>query len=344
MISSPAPGKIQAPEGGAIPLVMVLGPTASGKTRLGVHLARRFAGEIVSFDSRQLFRGMNLGTGKDLTEFAATADLPAVRHHLIDIVDPGTAFDLHSFLPLAAAAIHDIQARRRLCIGVGGSSLYAHALLCGYRLEGGGVDADLRAQLATQSDAELLAQLQTIAPDVFARTDRTQRRRILRALEIALSRGEHPGTALAPVTALLLAPFHPRAELHRRIELRLDARLSQGLVDEVQALHNQGVSWERLEYFGLEYRWVARFLQGQLTFPEMRNTLLARIRQFCRSQEIWLRKMEREGWDIQWLPGGDPLAAETLVRDFLAGKPLPPPQLRLSQIHYGPLSGPSRHG
>jgi tRNA dimethylallyltransferase len=184
--------------------------------------------------------------------------------------------------------------------------------------------------------------LAAVAPDVFARTDCTQRHRILRALEIARSRHEHPGSALPPVRALLLAPFYPRGELHRRIEARLDARLALGLVAEVSALHEQGLPWERLEHFGLEYRWVARFLQGHLSSAEMRNTLLARIRQFCRSQEIWFRKMEREGWDIHWLPGGDSVAAESRVRDFLAGTPLPRPQLRLSEIYYGPTSEPHR--
>ena len=139
-----------------------------------------------------------------------------------------------------------------------------------------------------------------------------------------------------PMRTLLLAPYYPRPELHRRIERRLDERLAAGMIDEVAALHAAGVSWERLEFFGLEYRHIAFFLQGKMTRPEMRDKLLVKIRNFCRAQEIWLRKLEREGRVIHWLPEGDDVLADALVAKFLRHEPLPPPILQIKDILYGP--------
>lgn len=323
------------------PLVVVLGPTTSGKTRLGVALARRFAGEIVSVDSRQVYCRMDLGTGKDLAEYAATPSAPAVAHHLIDVVAPQETFDLHRFLALARAAVADITARGHLAVAVGGTPLYLKALLDGYELPGNGPDLELRRELEPCPDAELLRRLAAEDPALFARTDKTQRRRVIRALEIADARRRQGPVAAAPMPryrSLLLAPFYPRPELHRRIAERLRARLAAGLVEEVAQLQRDGVSWERLEYIGLEYRWVAQYLQGRLTLENMCERLLAGIRNLCRAQEIWYRRFEREGKGIYWIRGGEAAAAIPLVEAFLAGRALPPPSLRLDDVRYGPRS------
>jgi len=316
--------------------LFVIGPTASGKTALAVRLARRLAGEVVSADSRQVYRGLDLGTGKDLAEYGAGDD--RVPYHLIDIVDPGEDYHVFRFLAGARQAILDIVGRGRLPIVTGGSGLYIKALLDGYRLSGGGPDPGLRQSLAGLSDHELLECLQREAPDLAARVDTGQRRRLLRAVEIARSR-VGPESAAGPEfrpEALLLAPYYPRQQMHARIESRLDARLAAGLVAEVAGLQARGLSWERLEWFGLEYRFVARHLQGFLDLAQTRAGLLAGIRQFCRAQDAWCRKLEREGHPIQWLPGGDPEQAEALARRFLAGETLPPPVLRLNDTLYGP--------
>ena len=349
------------------PFVAVIGPTASGKTRLGVHLARQFDGEIVSLDSRQLYQGLDLGTGKDLAEYAATqAGQSAVRHHLIDVAGPNEELDLFRVLRLAHTAILDINARNRLPIAVGGTALYLKALLDGYELPGTPPDPILRSELELLADAEIATALQQEAPDLYARADKANRRRMVRALEIARVRAR--GAALAtgnngrtdeaemegecgdvsaapsplPMRTLLLAPYYPRPELHRRIERRLDERLAAGMIDEVAALHAAGVSWERLEFFGLEYRHLAFFLQGKMTRTEMRDKLLVKIRNFCRAQEIWLRKLEREGWVIHWLPEGDFALADALVEKFLRRELLPPPILQIKDILYGPKH--DRHG
>lgn len=319
--------------------VFVVGPTASGKTRLAVSLARRFGGEIVSADSRQVYRTLDLGTGKDLAEYGSGADRVPV--HLIDVVGPDEAYHLFRFVAEAQAALRDIAARGRLPVVAGGSCLYVNALLGGYGLDGAPPTPELRRGLEGLADAELIGILRREAPDLAARADPSQRRRLVRAVEIARSRGGDtvPAPAALRLRPLLLAPFYPRSAIHERIERRLDERLAAGLVAEVARLHAGGLSWERLDWFGLEYRYVAQHLQGRMGFAEMRQTLLARIRRFCKSQDVWYRKMEREGQVIHWLPGGDLPQAVELVRRFVDGAPLPAPVIRLNDVLYGPRSG-----
>ncbi len=295
--------------------LVITGVTASGKTRLAVQLARKFGGEIISADSRQVYRGLDLGTGKDREEYGSGDQ--AVPVHLLDLVEPGKDFHLFRFLDTARVALLDIASRNKLPIIAGGSPLYLQALLNGYDLVGGAPDPQIRLSLGKMPLEELIDMLRKEAsPALFARTDLTQSRRVIRALEIART-GESgfPGEPLH--NPLILAPKFPRPVCHLRIERRLDERLSQGLVQEVEHLHNNGLSWEKLEWLGLEYRYVARFLKGELNWQEMRWNLLVQIRQFCRRQDIWFRKMEREGKVIHWLPEGDPLLAEQLTRDWL---------------------------
>ena len=257
----------------AVKVLAVTGPTATGKTRLAVSLAREFQGEIVGVDSRQVYRGMDLGTGKDL------ADYGEVPYHLIDVAEPDAEYNLYFFLRDAAAAIREIAGRGRLPVLCGGSALYMAALLQHYRLEN------------------------------FT-------------LPFALD-------------ALTLGVYYPRETVRSRIAERLDARFAAGMTDEVRRLHDErGVPWEKLEAFGLEYREIARFLQGKTKEAEMRTLLLNSIRQFAKRQDIFFRKMEREGVAIHWLKEGDPEAAKKLCRKFLAGEPVPPPDFRMLDIRY----------
>jgi tRNA dimethylallyltransferase len=316
--------------------VIVTGPTASGKTRLAVALARRFGGEIVSADSRQVYRGMDIGTGKDMEEYSGPDG--TVPCHLIDVVAADEEFHLFRYLELAGDAIAAIAQRGRLPIVAGGTVLYLKALLDGYHQEGGAPDPAFRAELAPLSLPELIERLRREAPpDLYARTDLTQPRRVIRALELA--RNSQIVKAKPLVTEpLILAPFYPRAEIRARIARRLDERLDGGLLEEVQRLYDSGLSWERLDWFGLEYRYVAKHLRGELSRSEMREELLCRIRQFAKSQDIWFRKLERSGHVIHWLREGNCEQASALVNDWLAGRPLPPPELRLEDIRYGPKS------
>ena len=316
--------------------VVVTGPTATGKTRLAVALARAFDGEIIGADSRQVYRGMDIGTGKDLGEYGSgEARIPC---HLIDVAAPTEEYNLHRFLDDATEAFLRIRSRNHLPLVVGGTPLYIHALVSGYELRGTGRDPRLRAELAELETRELLEILRHESPERFSRTDKSQRPRILRAIEIARTEKQAgpfpPAAPWSGVRFLVLAPFYPRPVIHTRIEDRLRHRLRQGMLVEVERLRRDGLSWEKLEYFGLEYRWSARYLRGGMTHDEYFRRLLARIRRFCRSQEIWFRKMEREGVAIHWLPGGDLGEAKGLVETFLQGKPVPAPAIQLKDRLY----------
>ena len=273
-------------------IIAVTGPTATGKTALAVQLAAALGGEIVSVDSRQVYRRMDIGTGKDLAEYGA------IPYHLIDIADPAhEVYDLSRFCRDASQAILDISCRGRTAILCGGTALYLAALLDRYELPGG-----------------------KLSPREAGKVRERQ----------------NPGNApsfVFPFEAeyLTLGVLYPRSVVRERIEKRLDARLAAGMVDEVRDLVDKyGVSMERLEFFGLEYREIARYLKGKCTLEEMRKTLLDRIRQFAKRQDIFFRKIEREGHAIYWIPQGDFDSALALSRRFLAGEVLPAPTFRLA--------------
>ncbi|MBR0458982.1 MAG: tRNA (adenosine(37)-N6)-dimethylallyltransferase MiaA [Victivallales bacterium] len=318
--------------------LIVTGPTATGKTRLAIALARRFGGEIVSADSRQVFRGLDIGTGKDLGDYSTGGE--PVPYHLIDVADPTEDFHLFRYLELAKAALGDIVARQRLPIVAGGTPLYLKALLEGYSQEGGAPDHALRTSLEAHSLDELREILQREAPpELYARTDLTQRRRLIRGIELARNSRCIERVPLLQNT-LILAPWYDRATVRQRIAERLDARIANGLLDEMRALHEAGMSWERMEWLGLEYRFCPKYLQGELTLKEMRDTLWQHICQFCKRQDGWFRKLERDGHPIYWILNGDLERATALVQDWLQGKPLPAPEIRMDDIHYGPLHSP----
>jgi len=297
---------------GAFNLITVLGPTASGKTRLAVALARELSGEIISADSRQVFRGMDIGSGKDLHEYGE------VPYHLIDILESGAEFSVFAFQRLFLDAFEDISARGRLPVLCGGTGLYLDAVLRGYRMVEVPEDRLLRDELEGRSADELAALLRELRPDQHNTSDLLERGRTIRAIEIA--RFEQGNAAvqepLPEIRPLTIGIRWERSELRRRITERLRQRLDNGMIEEVQRLHEGGVAWERLDYYGLEYRYIGAFLQGKMNRNDMFQRLNSAIHDFAKRQENWFRKMERNGVTINWVEGaGDPLAeARVLIR------------------------------
>ena len=302
-------------------LLVVLGPTASGKTRTAVRLAHALSGEIISADSRQVYRGLDIGAGKDLHEYVFEGR--PIPYHLIDVVDLNHEFSVFDYQRRFFQIFIDLDARGIMPVLAGGTGLYLDAVLSGYRMVEVPENPRLRAALRTCSLDELAARLRTLKPRLHNTTDLTERERLVRAIEIGEYEREHAPEPLPPVRALVLGIRWPADELRRRIRARLDERMRAGMIEEVQRLHDSGVSWERLNTLGLEYRYVSDFLRGTIqSRAELEQTLFTAIGRFAKRQRTWFRRMERLGTHIHWVDGADPgPALEVLSTVRFAGFP-----------------------
>lgn len=300
---------------GEINLIAVCGPNASGKTRLGVELALLHDGEILSVDSRQVYRGMDIGTGKDLEDY----DTPSgkVPYHLIDIVEPDQTYTLWQYQADFYRAFREIGERGKMPVAVGGTGLYLEAVLKHYEIPDIPENPELRRELMQLSKEELETRLRERDSELHGRTDTTNKKRIVRALEVALYGREHPvhwGHDDPPeIRPLVIGVRWERQVLRRRIEVRLDARLEQGMVAEVRQLMDRGIEEQRLDQLGMEYRHVARFLSGKVGEGQMREDLLRDIGRLAKRQETYFRGMERRGTPVHWVDGGDAAAAVEIV-------------------------------
>ena len=295
-------------------IIIVLGTTASGKTTLGVALARDFKGEIISADSRQVYKGMDLGTGKDLIEYGA------IPYHLIDVISPKNSYNLARWLKSTYQKIAEIQKRGHLPIIVGGTALYLKALIENYQLAPENIDQNLRQELSSQPLSRLVTRLKRLDPLGATKIDLNNPRRVTRALEKLLTEPSDRAKTDQKSTAgqttpsyefLILGRTYPRETLRQRILQRLQERLEQGMVTEVANLHAQGVSWQKLDDFGLEYRFISRYLRGQLTEVEMREKLHIAICQFAKRQMTWFKKIPQTNWIKDYRE------AKKLVKNFL---------------------------
>ena len=291
-------------------LLVILGPTATGKTRVGVEVARALNGEIISADSRQVYRGMDIGTGKDLEEYGS------VPYHLIDIVDPGYEFNVFEFQRRFVEAFNGIQARGRVPVVVGGTGMYLDAVLRGYRLLEVPENSGLRWELAAFSLENLAARLKGSNPKLHNTTDLLDRERLMRAIEIAESgrEREQPPSLLPKIEPVVFGIRLEREILRQRITKRLRERLNRGMIEEVKELVKKGAPFETLEFYGLEYRFVAKFLKGELNRNDMSQKLNSAIFQFAKRQETWFRRMERQGVLIHWVDGNADPAASILKK------------------------------
>jgi len=320
-----------------IKVIVITGPTATGKTSLAVKIGRSYNGEIISADSRQVYRGLDIGTGKDIEEYG-TGD-NAVKYHLIDIASPRKEYNLRQFNLDAINLINNIENNNKLPIIAGGSVLYIDSLISNYDFPRLPPDEEIRERFKNKSTSDLIEFLEANYPDIIKRqTSDLTRPRLTRLIEAVLSKRNRRHSDASNFEWLIVGTFFQRSMVHKRIELRLDERLSNGMIEEIELLHKQGVSWERLDSFGLEYRYVSKMLKNEVSFAEMRLTLLAKIRKLARSQDVWFRKLEKKGHKIHWIPKGDFNKASLLISDFLKNKPIPEPTTRLMDIYYGPKS------
>lgn len=300
-------------------MVTVLGPTASGKTKFAVRLADAIDAEIISADSRQVYRDMDIGTGKDLADYEYNGR--RIPCHLTDIVEAGTKYDLFRYQQDFAKVYSEVISRGKRAILCGGSGLYIESVVRNYSIPEVPQNRKLRDELEQRSDEELIALHQSLATPHNV-TDYDTRKRLIRAIEIAMYRKEHPedtgvfsenpetkGLVAIPQfrqdEVKLLGISVSREERNARIDRRLDARLQEGMIAEIQGLLDMGIPAENLIYYGLEYKFVTLHLTGQLSYDEMRNLLAIAIHQFAKRQMTWFRGMERRGLQIEWIDDPD---------------------------------------
>ncbi len=307
-------------------IIVVLGPTATGKTKLAVHLANKFNGEIISADSRQVFKGMDIGTGKDLGDYKIKKGKKEIKipYHLIDIISPKTSFNVAKYQKLATSKIKKIQTEGKLPILAGGTGLYLDSIIYGYDFSKNVSEKkvkEIRKKLDKLTLSQLLIKLKKIDPKSFETIDKKNRRRVQRALEIYYQTGEKKSIVDRKITPnydfLILGVKFPLDKIYEKIKKRLKERIKEGMIEEVKNLHQQGVSWKRMEEFGLEYRYVSRYLRDLLNKQEMIEQLEKEICHFAKRQITWFKRNDQ----IIWLEGNNLkqkiIQAEKLVKKII---------------------------
>jgi len=289
-------------EGTRFNLVTVLGHTAGGKTAFAAHLADQIDGEIISADSRQVYRGMDIGTGKDYDDYLVGEKRIPV--HLVDIMDAGYEYNLYLFKHDFLRVYNDVIEKGKMPLLCGGTGLYIEAVLRNYRLLHVPVNRELRNDLEKKTYEELAAILKLYGP-LHNVTDTVNRKRLIRAIEIAMYQGTSTSDASAgyDLVPLVLGIRYERTVRRRRITERLHHRLKKGMVEEVETLLKKGVPAERMDYYGLEYRYITHYLLQKVTYEEMVEKLNSAIHQFAKRQMTYFRGMERRGIPIHWIEG-----------------------------------------
>ena len=284
-------------------LITILGPTATGKTHLAATLACRINGEIISADSRQVYRRMDIGSGKDYSDYIIDGN--EIPCHLVDIEEPGKHFNVYRFQTGFIQAYKEIIARNRWPVLCGGSGLYIESVLKNYKLITVPPNKELREQLKGKTLDELTAVLTGLKPELHNKTDIETERRALRAIEIELYYKNNPmiTTDMPEVKSLNIGLMFDRDTRRRRIKERLQQRIEQGMVGEVRQLLDSGLKPQQLIYYGLEYKYITLYLTGELTYDEMFTKLEIAIHQFSKRQMTWFRGMMRRGININWIDG-----------------------------------------
>ncbi|MBI9055263.1 MAG: tRNA (adenosine(37)-N6)-dimethylallyltransferase MiaA [Bacteroidales bacterium] len=290
-------------------MLTILGPTAGGKTSVATRMAYILEGEILSADSRQVYRGMDLGTGKDLEDY--TVEGKVIPHHLIDIVDAGYKYNVFEYQQDFIKAYADVIERKRFPVFCGGSGMYLDAVLKGYKLINVPVNDDLRKELELKTDEEL-TQILSSSKSIHNKSDDT-RKRMIRAIEIGIYYNNNPeiDKYFPEINSLIIGVKYDRDSRRKRITQRLKQRLDEGMLDEVKRIIDSGVSPEDLIYYGLEYKYLTMHLIGELSYQEMFTKLETAIHRFAKRQMTWFRGMEKKGFKINWLDGYAPMREKT---------------------------------
>jgi len=297
-------------------LLVVLGPTATGKTQLAIQLADKLDGEIISADSRQVYRGMDIGTGKDLSEYKLKGK--NISHHLIDIINPKEEYSVFQFQQDFQKIFLKIKERKKLPILCGGTGFYIKAILMDFDLPAVAPDNKLRKELETWKLEDLILELGSISPDALNNTSLQTKRRIIRAIEVEMNKKkekrEKKKIKSKIQNSIVLGIEYTRDVIRERITKRLYERLDHGMIQEVEILLNSGITHEQLERFGLEYRFISRYLLGTLKLEEMQKKLNTAIHQFSKRQMTFFRNMEKNGIQIYWIPEGKLESALDLIK------------------------------
>lgn len=303
--------------------IIILGPTAVGKTAIGVAVARAFDGEIISADSRQTYRHLDIGSGKDLADYEASKEGPAVPYHMIDITELPAEYNVYNYQQDFYKAFKDITERGKLPVVVGGTGMYIDAIVRDYQLVILPENKKLHEELEATPLEVLAERLLKLQPDLHTKCDLLEKDRVIKALEIieAKKQGVDSTSVQRPdIRPLIIGTTLPRPQLWENISIRLRERLDGGMIEEVQAIHDSGISWERLEKLGLEYRFCSQFLQGKIaTKEDLYEGLFVAIRQFAKRQETWFRMMEKKGVEIHWLDAGSKEERIKQAKDVIVG-------------------------
>ena len=316
-------------------ILVITGPTASGKTSLAAALASRIGGEIISADSRQVYRKMNLGTGKDYDEYIVGGS--KIAYHLIDIADPGYKYSVYEYQRDFLKVLSNMRLRNKLPVVCGGSGMYIDSVISGYRLIEVPPDKEFRASMADKS-LEDLTEILAAYKKLHNKTDTDTRKRAIRAIEIEryIRNSVENRTLFPEINPLVVGVSFSRETRRERITERLKQRFELGMVDEVRDLLNQGVTPEDLMYYGLEYKYVTLHILGHITHEEMFRSLETAIHRFAKRQMTWFRGMERKGIKIHWIDGELPLAKKIDKNEmFIVPTPLSIEDLEKLLIEFG---------
>ncbi|MFZ1292128.1 MAG: tRNA (adenosine(37)-N6)-dimethylallyltransferase MiaA [Melioribacteraceae bacterium] len=295
-------------------VIVILGPTAVGKTKFAVNLAYEFNGEIISADSRQVYIGMDIGSGKDLADY--TIQNKIIKTHLIDILKPHCEFNLYLFQKFFYSAYQDIVSQNHIPFLVGGTGLYLSSVIQKYSLNKINFNSQRAKNLENNFEEKLIEILKDLNPNLHNTTDLTEKKRIISAILIA-EENEENGFPEENLEFLIIGINEDREILMNRIRERLKIRLKSGMIEEVENLLKDGISHEKLRFFGLEYKFVSQYLTVELNYNDMYQKLASAIIQFSKRQMTWFRKMEKEGIEINWMKNSEIENAKILIRNFL---------------------------